>query len=45
MTDLKYLVRNVLSILNGKVPKRHCSKMLPCVSSQLAFREIDENAA
>ncbi len=28
-TDLKYPDRNLLPILNGKVPKQHCSKKLP----------------
>ncbi len=32
MTDLKYQNRNVLPILNGKVPKQCCSKKLPHVS-------------
>ncbi len=36
-TDLKYpdvlKYPKLLPILNGKVPKQHCSKKLPCVSS------------
>lgn len=32
-TDLKYLYRHLLTILNGKGHKQYCSKTLPRISS------------